>query len=168
MDDYIAKPVSPEVVLDVLERWLPAGESGAHEYVSVTEGARLEGGAQPVSPQAPFSPSAWDSSVLKERLMGDDDLMREVLLDFLGDIPGKVRALENAVADEDAVAARSLAHAIKGAAGSVGGDGLQSAALEVEQLCMAADIEGAAAPMETLRREFGQLEYEMERFLSGS
>ena len=166
MDDYIAKPVSPEVVLDVLERWLPAGESGVHEYVSVTEDARREAGAQPASPQAPFSPSAWDSSVLKERLMGDDDLVREVLLDFLGDIPGKVRALENAVADEDAVAARSLAHAIKGAAGSVGGDGLQSAALEVEQLCMAGDIEGAAAPMETLRREFGQLEYEMERFLS--
>jgi len=166
MDDYIAKPVSPEVVLDVLERWLPAGESGAHEYVSVTEGARLEAGSQPVSPQAPFSPSAWDSSVLKERLMGDDDLMREVLLDFLGDIPGKVRALENAVADEDAVAARSLAHAIKGAAGNVGGDWLQTAALEVEQLCMAGDIEGAAAPMETLRREFGQIECEIERFLS--
>ena len=166
MDDYIAKPVSPEVMMGVLEKWLPVGESNIPEHISVMEGARFETGARPASSQAPSSSSPWNSSVLKERLLGDDDLVREVLGDFLGDIPGKVSALENAIAEEDALAARSLAHTIKGAAGSVGGDGLQAAALNVEQLCASGNIEEASAHMETLGREFLRLQQEMERFLS--
>ena len=168
MDDYIAKPVSPQSMLGVLEKWLPAGETDAPEHVSVTDNTRREAGAATASVQTLSSPSAWSPSVLKERLLDDDDLAREVLLDFLDDLPEKVRALENAVVEGEAVAGRNMAHAIKGAAGSVGDDRLQAAALEVEQLCKAGDVAGASVRIETLRREFGRLRYEMERFLSGS
>jgi len=61
---------------------------------------------------------------------GDDQFMRDIVINFEGDANRDIRALESAVADRDWIAFRDSAHALKGAAMYLGL--LQLAALSAQ------------------------------------
>jgi len=72
----------------------------------------------------------WDG--LLHRLMGDEDLAKEIINDFLKQIPGNLLVVKEALNNEDLSLVQREAHIIKGASGNVGALTLQGIAEQIE------------------------------------
>jgi two-component system, sensor histidine kinase and response regulator len=72
----------------------------------------------------------WDG--LLHRLMGDEDLAKEIIDDFLKQIPDNLFAVKKALNEEDLPLLQREAHIIKGASGNVGALTLQEIAEQIE------------------------------------
>jgi CheY-like chemotaxis protein len=152
MDDYIAKPIRPAVLGEVLERWSAGRKEGR-----VT--------STPVHP-GPALPSAtdFDEADLLERVMGNEDLARRVAARFVEDMPRQLAALADAVRRAEAQTTRQVAHGIKGSAANVGGMPLCHVASKLEKLGAAGDMESAAGILADLSRGFDTLKSRLEQF----
>src|SRR5690606_25901753 len=87
MDDYICKPVKPDNLLAVLERWL-VNADGIDRDLTMDEWERQE---PPLSQNR--SAEVFDSDAFVERLMGDVDLAKSIVADFLSDMTEQVASL---------------------------------------------------------------------------
>lgn len=72
----------------------------------------------------------WDG--LLHRLMGDEDIAKEIIDDFLKQIPVNLFAVKKALNEEDLLLVQREAHVIKGASGNVGALALQEIAEQIE------------------------------------
>ena len=72
----------------------------------------------------------WDG--LLHRLMGDEDFAKEIIDDFLKQIPVNLTAIKDALNKEDVLLVQREAHIIKGASGNVGALALQEIAEQIE------------------------------------
>ena len=105
MDAYVAKPLLPRTLADVIERLVPDATPAASAPSDVT-----------LSPDAIF-----DEDGLVARLGGDRALAREVLAAFLEDVGDQIAGLAAAVEKGDAGLTTSRAHSIKGVTANIGG-----------------------------------------------
>jgi signal transduction histidine kinase/CheY-like chemotaxis protein/HPt (histidine-containing phosphotransfer) domain-containing protein len=128
MDDYLTKPLQVAALAQALEKWI--------------------GGAAAAQPQPAAAPAVapppdvpvMDFSRLDEFKEFDDEeltMTREVVGLFLDDTPGRLAAIDQAVAAGDAAQLATAAHALKGSAGNVGARALHVAAGELESLARA-------------------------------
>jgi HPt (histidine-containing phosphotransfer) domain-containing protein len=143
MNDYMAKPIRPDELTTILDRWLP----------DAREPASPGSGSVPLA-QVASTPGATDQEIfneadLLERLMGDKDLAHAIAAGFLDDIAKQLVSLRSCVETVDHSAVRRLAHTIKGAAANVGAPQLKSAAQRMEK----AAGEGRPEEVERLLRE---------------
>ncbi len=122
MNDYLPKPVLPEDLARILDRWLTKASAG-----SVSDPVR--GIVHAKNANVVFNRKAT-----MKRLMGDTDLAKRLFTGFLDDIPIQFQRLEKYLENGDAASAKRQAHTIKGAASIVGADALQALASEMEQL----------------------------------
>ena len=143
MNDYVAKPVSPEALADVLNKWLP------RETKSATE-------------QAPETP-VFDRAGMISRLMDDENLARKVIQGFLEDIPRRISALRGCLEAGDEKGAGLQAHTIKGAAANVGGERLRAVALEMEKAAIAGDLSAVKIRMAELETQFELVKKAMKK-----
>ncbi len=144
MDDYIAKPVNPNDLVDVIEKWLGPGReeaSGAKEDKAAEEKTII----------------VFDSSDILARLMGDRDLVKDVLAGYVEDMPRRFARLHEALEKDDAPLVRRHAHTIKGASANIGAYALRDLAAHMEKSVQAGD-------METVSRLFPQLDEQLEIF----
>ena len=147
MNDYVSKPVKAAALVEVLERWLPKRTDNG-DFASSSEPSRSE-------TVASSKALAFDKSDLVERMMGDNELAREVVDCFLQDTPAQIAALrEHLNLASIAVAAR-FAHSIRGAAANVSAQALSAIAAELE-------ISGAAGDLASVLTQFRELEKEFE------
>ena len=147
MDDYIAKPFQPDTLAAVLERWLPRKASGLDSASAIPQGLAE------TRPKA-TSAAAFDEAALMERLMGDRDLARTIIGGFLENIPKQLVALAGHIAAGDASGAQRFAHAIKGAAATVSGDGLKTVAFAIEEAGKAGNLSAMAGQFPELEEQF--------------
>jgi len=75
----------------------------------------------------------WDRSFALEQTTGDEELLEELLTLFRDASAQDYSQLQQAVADNDAAAAARAAHSLKGAAASLGIEGIRRLAAEMEQ-----------------------------------
>lgn len=83
----------------------------------------------------------FDRRVLLERLMGDEELLREIIVLFLQEAPSQVEGLKRAVREGDEAEAARMAHTLKGSAANLAADAFRYLARQIE---MAARSEPAA------------------------
>ena len=76
--------------------------------------------------------SIFDWDVLLHRLMGDEDLAKEIIDDFLKQMPDNLLAVKKALNNEDLPLVQREAHIIKGASGNAGALTLQEIAEQIE------------------------------------
>ena len=76
----------------------------------------------------------FDRSAVLEQLDNDDELLADVVAQFLDDAPAALAAIHAAVQAGDGEARAEAAHALKGAAGYLGADVLCRAAARLETL----------------------------------
>ena len=72
----------------------------------------------------------WDG--LLHRLMGDEEFAKEIIDDFLKQMPDKLFAVKKALDNEDLPLVQREAHIIKGASGNVGALTIQEIAEQIE------------------------------------
>jgi len=152
MNGYLSKPVTAKELAAALLPWLRKQDSDA-EWPA----------AEPaISPeQLPPSPPVFDRAGMFERLMSDEDLVNEVIRDFLNDMPQQIEAMRLLVDLKDVAGATGKAHLIHGAAANVGGEALRAVAREMEMAGKAGNLDAIAARIGELHRCFLQLKEAM-------
>lgn len=78
------------------------------------------------------SPWHFDRAAALDRLDHDEDLLWEVVQQFIGDAPALLVAIETAIRENDAAALRDAAHSLKGSAGYLAADDLCVSAQTLE------------------------------------
>jgi len=151
MNDYLSKPVSPQSLIDVLERWLP-GET----CTTAKDRLRRQRDVGAVAAGRRAVP-VFDKTAMMTRFMEDEELVVTVLEGFLADIPRQIAILHECVAGGDGVGAGRQLHTIKGAAANVSGESLRAVALELEKEAQAGNVDVVRRRMIDLDREFEQL-----------
>jgi len=122
MDGYLSKPIDPPALFALVEQTAP-----------------------PAAAAAPRAAAAvLDEDDLVSRVGGDESLAREVLSLFAADAAARMAALEDAWSSGDAGRLRRAAHAIKGAAATIGAHDLAGAALDVEEAAADAGADAVA------------------------
>jgi PAS domain S-box-containing protein len=124
MDDFVTKPLRPETLACILDRWVGADGVAAARPVPA-------GAADPTGP--------LDRETLDELAALGPDLVRGVVTAFLATVPDRLTELRAAVARQDVAAVRGLVHGVRGSAGHVGATAL------VEVLARLEDDDGAEA-----------------------
>jgi PAS domain S-box-containing protein len=144
MDDYISKPIMPAALVEILRKWLPS-----------VPGESVDSTSEQASP-GPSAPAACTLNMagLLERLMGDELLARAVMDGFASDMPSHVQSLARLVDSGSAEEVAELAHRIRGAAATVGGEAVQAVANEIEIAGKAGDLARARAQMPGLQQQF--------------
>lgn len=74
----------------------------------------------------------FDRDAALVRLEGDEELLQDILLQFLDDAPELLLAINSAIVHTDGPALRDAAHSLKGAAGYLAADELCAAAQGLE------------------------------------
>ena len=138
MDDYLSKPVKPVELIDVLRKWLPEGDAASSPRDEDAPGKTKED-------------AVWKRTSFMERLLGDEALAHEILHGFFADMEERLPELRRLARADDTFAVRDVAHAVKGAAASVGAESMSLAASDVERAA-------AAGRSEVLGYLFVQLE----------
>lgn len=95
----------------------------------------------------------FDTGALLERCMGNAKIALMVLEKLAMQLPGDVKNLTASTATGDCKATASVAHALKGAAGTVAAGTLRELAAAMEQGGRANDLERVRTCLEELTRE---------------
>src|SRR5260370_161291 len=144
MDDYLAKPIEPDELAQVLAKWIgrpaPIGKYSAE-----------------MRPAPPDCDQVFDRSGLLKRLAGNRGLAERVVREFLADTPSQLRILRKLLEDGDAESARRQAHKLKGAAANLSAGALREAAFHAEQAAMAGQLNNVADLLATMEGEFGRV-----------
>jgi CheY-like chemotaxis protein/HPt (histidine-containing phosphotransfer) domain-containing protein len=156
MNDYIAKPILYPELQRLLDRWLSAVVPTAP-----SEGASLAESGRQACP-------VFDADDFLGRLMGNTDLAHRVVNRFLATTPQQLAALAEAVGRSDTHGASLAAHAIKGAAASVGGARLSEAARSMELSGKTGDLEAVRILAPELEKRFDEFRVEAGRAWSGA
>ena len=91
------------------------------------------------------------------RMTDDAELVREVVDEFLSDIPRQIEKLKGALAAGDHRAAERQAHSIKGAAANVAAEALRAVASAMEEAGKAGNMATVQAMVPQIESEFGRL-----------
>jgi len=144
MNDYISKPVTPEALCKLIEKWTMEKARGPQKNAppegKAKDKAEPAGGAREKPPE---DSNAFDREGLLDRLMGDEVLAREIVKGFIKDITAQIGVVEDWAGDADFL--RSKAHSIKGACANVGAMDMSSIAADMEEAAEAGRIDDAMA-----------------------
>ncbi len=131
MNDFITKPVVPEVLAKTLDRWLsppaagrdmPFAKSADNPLPPVFLDDEGDTGAAPV----------FDGRVLQQGLEGNPRLIAHIVSSYLLRLPGQIEAIKAMSLSECDKEVGRLAHALKGSSGSIGAIKLQHLLQELE------------------------------------
>lgn len=82
----------------------------------------------------------FSQAMFLQRLMGEEEIARSILGQFIGELPALLRAIHAGSATRNFELVKQHAHRLKGAASNVGGDALSEAARELEQASKVCDL----------------------------
>ena len=150
MDDYIAKPVQPKELAEALERWLGPAEIAP----------------PPPAPAAPASAdSVFNQAELLQRLMGDEEMARNICRSYLQEASRRVTDLEDALARSDIPAATRHAHSLKGSSANLGAQIVRETAAQMEESLKSGDVPGTVALLPELVGHFATLKRALDQFV---
>jgi len=137
INDAIVKPIDPRHLIETIEKWL----------------------AEPRGPQ-PREAIIFDKIGLLERVMDDDELVKELIEEFLKEIPQPLKDLQTALKSADHQQIRYQGHTIKGTSGNMGAISLQKVAARLEAAGQSEDMETAQALINQLMEQFEKFKKE--------
>jgi CheY-like chemotaxis protein len=132
MDGYVPKPVSPQALMQEIDRvWprpandpfqTPENGPAAPSTPPVQPAVELEATKPPaIKPTAPQTvlPEPLDVAKLRRRLDGDDATLRQLAAAMRNDLANRQKALRTALGSRDTGSAVAHAHGLKGSLGSM-------------------------------------------------
>ena len=146
MDDYLAKPIEPELLRSKLQEWLLGENTDPQQTIEKPEINITE-------PEL----EVWDNKAALKRLMGDEVLLMSVLDAFISDIPVRLEELQQALDAGDYDQVYRSAHNIKGVAGNLSGLSLQQQAALVEDAAKEENMDQLIVLVPVLQQAHQQL-----------
>jgi two-component system sensor histidine kinase/response regulator len=128
MDDFITKPIQPDLLCASVVRWLAPRASDAAD--AMAPGAPAETAFHAMA----GDPAVIDLSVLAKLLSYDQDKVRKFAFKFLQSTQHGFDEMEQALAAGNLGRVRELGHRIKSAARTVGAIGMSDLCLRLEKL----------------------------------
>jgi HPt (histidine-containing phosphotransfer) domain-containing protein len=107
--------------------------------------------------------AVFDREGLLYRLMGDTELVEEIVDDFLNQIPLNLETLKQSLDKKDALQVKKEAHIIKGSAGNVGALVLQELANKIETAGESEDLVKAESYFSEFDTQLEVFKHEMSR-----
>jgi PAS domain S-box-containing protein len=144
MDHYISKPFEPAALLELIGRLFAADVRKPTDHPA-------DGPVTALPPQPDSAP--LDRDALLARCMGNLEFAQSLLADFESDLPAKVERIDRHLRQHDAAAVSDSAHSLKGAAGFMAAEPLQTLAAAMEAAGKAGDMAEAAALNDRLSSE---------------
>ena len=142
MNDIITKPILPDALYVKLARWLP--REARHDRA--TSAVPLAPTIKPASaPAPPATADIFDFATALTRVNGDHKMLERFLRLFRDRNADIVSQIGAALAAQDLITARRLAHALNGGAGTVGLIELQITAARLEAT-LAESLDGMDEP----------------------
>jgi HPt (histidine-containing phosphotransfer) domain-containing protein len=139
MDDYIAKPIHPKKLSDVIEKWLK-DPRGAHEAEIVHESLPMD--------------DIFDKNSFLDRLLGDEDLAKEIIKGFIEDSLRQIGILKEAFDNRNPHVIHRQAHSLKGAAANISATALKELSNQIEIAGETGDLIKAASLIPKLDEQF--------------
>jgi two-component system, sensor histidine kinase and response regulator len=137
MNDFVTKPVDPERLYATLARWLP--EAHQPKPAPPAPPAPLAQGAQEGEPLFAGAVPGLDADDGLARMNGNRVAYRRLVERFAAHHEADVARIGECLRQGDARGAALIAHALRGAAGTIGAKGLMSAAALLEAAIMAGE-----------------------------
>ena len=178
MSDYLMKPVDPQALAAMLDKWLPdelesgddetgtskleTGAPGGSEQEREGRDESVSDTAAAASVQQRHNTPVFDKAVLLRGLMGDEELVAPIVASFLKDLPTQVEALQAYLNSGDFHSVERQAHTVKGAAANLGAGALREVAGRMEKAGKTGDLQAVAALMPQLEREFLRLKEQLK------
>ncbi len=153
MNDYITKPLVPQALADVLDKWLPPDSPATADEPPTPA-------VEPAAVSAPELP-VFDKAGMLARLMDDEGLARKIVDLFLKSTPPQIETLRGFLEVGDGPSAACQAHSIKGSSATLGGKALQAVASDIEQAAKAGELDSAVRWLAELDAQFDQLQMAM-------
>ncbi|MDP1684043.1 PAS domain-containing hybrid sensor histidine kinase/response regulator [Hydrogenophaga sp.] len=159
MDGYTPKPVSPQALMQEMDRVLQMMASGQVSPVSTNAPAAT------VAERPTVSPEALDVDKLRRRLDGDEETLRQLALAMRSDLVSRLTDMQRALDARDAAAAVAHAHGLKGSLGSMTAERGARLAKGLELAARSGDwsLFGRALPL--MRAEASQIDLILARIL---
>ena len=113
-----------------------------------------------------MSSPAVDCDALVELLDENADIIVTIIDSFLDDCPNYVKAIREAVENEDPETLKQEAHGLKGAAGSLRAEPASEAAQVLEEIGRSGDFSEAETALDTLGQEIDRLKDDLRALRS--
>jgi signal transduction histidine kinase/CheY-like chemotaxis protein/HPt (histidine-containing phosphotransfer) domain-containing protein len=156
MDDFLAKPVSPDALLAKIQKWLPADENTLK-----TKGEE-PGGAPPSPARLETVAMAYDFKGALGRMAGDVSFLKTMLTDFQHKKESYLQQCADAIAARDPDKLAFEAHGLKGLAANLGLNAISKTALALEQIGKSQNLSTAPTTMDELKSHFQQLDGDLD------
>jgi len=155
MDDYVSKPLEPQVLFNVLDRWALSPDSFQRDEPV------LETRAQPVSPPEPESLNGaelpMDLADALPRFYNDRNFLIEMTQELVNHMPGRMQELHIALDTKNANNLFRLAHNLKGVSANFSAGPVTRIAAQIEALGRVEDTTLAASLVAQLDIEVARL-----------
>ena len=102
-----------------------------------------------------------DLAIARERVGGDEDLLREIALLLLDEYPPLLDEIRAALEASDAARLERAAHTLKGSMATVGAEGVRQASFRLETLGRGRTLGPARDAFQALEREIEALRPEL-------
>ena len=144
MDGYVAKPIRQAELLAEIERFTRGPEPPRQKAPSPAETDCIDW------------PTAWAN------LEGDRNLLCELSVLFLDDLPQQMEAIHRAAEKMQAHDLERLAHRLKGSVGNFAAEPAFGAAFDLEKIARQGDFEQVPQAVEALEHEIQRLQRALE------
>ncbi len=147
MDDYLAKPIRPEELAQVLERWLPEDPETTDQDVYLIKNHQIERAKEQsttslddLGRQGVETPSPIDPSRFQEwQELGGPEFVSRMVEQFVTDVTNCAYALTQALDQQDDDGLAEAAHGLKGICANIGATQLHHIAINIEQTLRAGE-----------------------------
>jgi len=156
MDDYIAKPIDPDSVLNMLRQWAKGVPETRKDNLTASQPNSLTASEEAL-PVFDTAQALWVTG-------GKVDMLERIVGVFQSNMPDRMKELEEALIAGNPEEVRRLAHSLKGAAASIGAKRLSKLALDMEMRAKQGGEPGPASLYEGLNREFALLQETLDVF----
>ncbi|HWI59527.1 MAG TPA: response regulator, partial [Bacillota bacterium] len=170
MDDYLAKPVRPEDVRTIVERWGAIAAQG-----DVTPAAQAGSSSPAVASPAPAHSLAAPTEELPvdmERLLeftdGSAENLQELVTLYLDQTSEQLHQLEAALTADSAPDVRRLAHSCAGASATCGMRRLVPVLRELERQALEGKLVNPAKLLQQAQNEFARIRSFLASYLAKS
>ncbi len=170
MNDYISKPVSPDAIASILERWLPKKTVIKRNMLKNQQIQIQNQSKNKIDEEQNSSFSNYykleidknkipifDKAGFMERIMDDEELAVTLLDVFIEDIPEQIDLLKEYVNSADNEKIERQAHSIKGACVNIGGEVMRLVAYNMEKAAKDGNMDIVKELMVELESQFEQL-----------